>query len=150
MTTVLPSSTPSGPGRTARVLGYAGLIPFVGAAFCTWFFAERAQLWASAALLAYGAVIASFLGGIHWGRMLHGAPSPGVLVWGVVPSLVAWGTVFVPRAAGLAVLAALLVLCWLVDRRLYDDPAARAWLPMRMHLTMVAAASCVFAAWQIA
>src|SRR5436305_1221239 len=60
----------------AMLLGIAGLIPFVvcglGALAAPRPDAER-SLWA---LIAYGAVILAFLGGVHWGFGLDEAASP--------------------------------------------------------------------------
>ena len=49
----------------------------------------------SIALTAYAAVIASFLGGIHWGAAmlcdsLSLLDTKKALMWGVTPSLIAW------------------------------------------------------------
>lgn len=96
----------------AILLGILGLIPFIvcglGALVVD---PGRAQmmLWS---LVGYGAVILSFLGGVHWGFAL-GAPegdpvqTPQVerrrLVLGVVPSLIGW----------LALLSILVLPAWI-------------------------------------
>jgi hypothetical protein len=99
----------------AIALGLAGLLPFI---FCGIGALEpqaRASTWLLA-LLGYGAVILSFLGGIHWGFVLR--PEPGMtdrgiatrLALGVVPSLIGWvavvAAVVLPAEVGLAVLIA--------------------------------------------
>ena len=63
------------------------------------------------ALVAYGAVILAFLGGVHWGFALpepSGRGERARLVLGVVPSLVGWVAllllVCVDSAAGLGLL----------------------------------------------
>lgn len=80
----------------AMLLGIAGLIPFVacslGALTGQAPDNERFLL----ALIAYGAVILSFLGGVHWGFGLDASRSPPVEVQrarfglGVLPSLIGW------------------------------------------------------------
>jgi hypothetical protein len=85
----------------ALLLGLAGLIPFVA---CAWAALSGVDAARSArfvaALVAYGAVILSFLGGVHWGFVLA-TPAPEValrlaarenyrLVLGVSPALVGW------------------------------------------------------------
>jgi hypothetical protein len=50
-----------------RLLGYAGLIPFVAAAALALLGPTPWRGFASAALAAYGATILSFLGAVHWG-----------------------------------------------------------------------------------
>jgi Protein of unknown function (DUF3429) len=132
----------------AARLGYAGLIPFVAlAALAVWMPAFRLQLqWA---LAAYGAVIVSFLGALHWGWVMREeAPlNPSAsLIWGVTPSLLAWLALLLPTALSLYVLAASLWLCYAVDRRSYPPRQLTAWLPMRLRLTSLASLSCVVGA----
>ena len=137
------SAVAEGPSERARWLGYAGLLPFVAGAAAS-FLAPTAAL-APAVLATYAAVILSFLGGIHWGLgMLRGRPL--AFAWGVVPSLIAWPALWLPTPAGLLVLAAALVLCLAVDRQTYPGHGLAAWLPLRLQLTLVAAASCALAA----
>ncbi|WP_067564113.1 DUF3429 domain-containing protein [Halofilum ochraceum] len=92
--------------RTAGVLGYAGLIPFVLAALMLhgpW----PGTALAAQVFIAYGATILAFLGGIQWGLAL----SPGSgraterAVVGVLPSLVAWLALLVSAATATIVLA---------------------------------------------
>lgn len=135
------------PTPAAWALGLGGLIPFVaGAAALLWPGAVPVAVpgGAAAALAAYAAVIVSFLGGIHWGLAFvqPGGSATTRLVWGVVPSLIAWPALLLPPAWSLAVLAAALVLCFMVDRRAYPALGLAAWLPLRGLLTTVAAISC--------
>ena len=106
------------------------------------------QAWAGTALAAYGALIASFLGGIHWGLAMQGQQPVNLrLLWGVSPSLLAWIAVLLPLSAGLLLLAMLLLACYAVDRRLYASAGLSGWLGLRLQLTGVAAASCLAGAW---
>ncbi|NBT01688.1 MAG: DUF3429 family protein, partial [Betaproteobacteria bacterium] len=50
-----------------RILGYAGLMPFIGLAFMVQLADSPNDLIALESLVAYGAVIVSFLGALHWG-----------------------------------------------------------------------------------
>lgn len=122
--------------RTARVLGYAGLIPFVSAAL-----AIHAP-WPGAAasvqvFVAYGAAILAFLGGIQWGLAL----TPGIaraterVVIGVLPSLLAWLALLLPAPTAISVLAGGFAALLLWERR--RCPVARpAWYPgLRIRLT---------------
>ena len=85
--------------KLSHALGYAGLLPFFLLMLGVWF---ADPSWLSDFLrgqLAYGIVILSFLGGLHWGAaMLAEALSlidtKKALVWGVTPSLIAWGATF--------------------------------------------------------
>lgn len=134
------------PSPWARLLGYAGLIPFVGAAALSQASGSFAPV-ALAALVGYGATIVSFLGGIHWGlAFMKDADRGARFTWGVIPSLLAWVATLLPASAGLALLAGTLLLAWAVDRRVYPTLGLQAWLPMRLHLTAVAATACLAAA----
>ncbi len=138
----------SEPSQLARHLGYAGLVPFALLAALLWAVRADWQELAAAALVGYGAVIASFLGGVHWG--IAGQLPPGDakfhFVWGVVPSLLGWVAVALPATAGLLLAALSLIACYAVDRRSYPRVGWAAWLPMRLQLTAVAVLSCLLGA----
>jgi hypothetical protein len=86
----------------AHRLGQAGLVPFVVFALLLWVVTEEALPYVALTLVAYAALIVSFLGGIHWGLVwVRQAGVSGIppltdhsaklhLLWGVVPSLLAW------------------------------------------------------------
>lgn len=139
----------SSPSPTARALGYAGLLPFVAGAAALWGLSlPGLQLWAGTALVVYGALIASFLGGIHWGLAMQGVLPVGLrLGWGVLPSVVAWAAVLLPLDTGLLLLAGLLAICYAADRRLYASAGLSGWLGLRLQLSSVAVASCLVGAW---
>ena len=149
MTDPHPVAAPAAavPDPTALRLGYAGLLPFILGAALVWFVRPDARGHVLAALAAYGAVIVSFLGGIHWGLGFRSArPEPARFIWGIVPSLLAWLAVLMPADAGLVVLGVVLVVCYLVDRRVYPLHGLSAWLTLRFRLTVVAAFSCFIGA----
>ena len=129
-------------------LGYAGLVPFVLLAALLWIVQDDLRPWLAIALTSYAALIATFLGGIHWGLAAAG---PAYLrrfhtIWGITPSLVAWVALIMPAYAGLPLLGALLIACAAVDRSTYPAAGWAAWLPMRYRLTVVAAFSCLLGA----
>lgn len=78
--------------RVPFVLGWAGVLPFLACAILVW-----SPLMHEAALqgiLLYGAIILSFLGGVHWGLELRQSESQITLGSGyslsVIPALVAF------------------------------------------------------------
>ena len=96
--------------RTAWLIGLAGLLPFAGCALAFFAAPESWQGFAEGALIAYGAVILSFLGAVHWGLALRAtaeeaAMGPARLVLGVVPSLLAWVALLLPDVFALPLLA---------------------------------------------
>lgn len=149
---------PSGSHRpvppAAKWLGVMGLIPFVTLAVASLPWAGPTGEWASFALAAYGAVILSFLGGIHWGLAVAGfGPATrdeiawSRLVVGVSPSLLGWGALFLPRPFDLLLLASAFALLLAVDSRLSRTGHAPAWYPMlRLPLTIVVVATLGLAA----
>ena len=132
------------PSLFAQALGYGGLIPFVGLALAVGLWPTH-QAMAASALLGYSATIVSFLGAIHWGLAMRDASglSHSMLLWGVGPSLLAWLGLQLPLAHGLILMAVVLWICFAVDRVVYTRFSLRAWLPMRLLLTVVASLSCM-------
>ncbi len=137
--------------KQVKLLAYAGLLPFIGLSVLLWLVDPDLHPFVALALAGYGASIVSFLGGIHWGlgfrnaSRMHNAPLFN-FGWGVVPSLLAWIAITMPAYAGLPLLALILGLCYAVDRKTYPEVGLEEWLPMRLHLTVVAAISCLMGA----
>ena len=133
---------------TARLLGHAGLLPFVLGALLVWVgLAPDLHAFVTLALSAYAGLIVSFLGGIHWGLAFrHSAPPASLFIWGVVPSLVAWLAVIMPPYAGLVVHGTMLVVCYGVDRRVYPAQGIAHWLTLRFRLSAVASLACFLGA----
>jgi hypothetical protein len=141
----MTASPATGPSAYAQRMGYAGLLPFVLLAMATWVADPGHRAFTGVALAGYGAVIASFLGAIHWGLVMHetSKQSLALLAWGVTPSLLSWVALMLSPAAGLLVIAAVLCACFAVDRVVYPRFQVQGWLPMRLTLTCIASASCV-------
>jgi Protein of unknown function (DUF3429) len=137
------SSSPDLPlSLTTRALGGAGLLPFVVGAAALVFGPPAWHDSAARALLAYAALIVSFLGGIHWGSPTA-ASHDGARLWGVVPSLLAWPLLLIPsQRIALLGAAAALALCWAVDRARFPAMGLSALLPLRTLLSSVAIACC--------
>ena len=78
----------------AVLLGVGGLVPFIGCAMVALSVSEPAATFWLQALIAYGAVILSFLGGVHWGLALSDpdAREQNRLRFGlgVLASLIGW------------------------------------------------------------
>ncbi|TDP84692.1 uncharacterized protein DUF3429 [Aquabacterium commune] len=149
------------PSELALRLGYAGLIPFAAGAVFVWLLVGRIDdepfAFVVRALASYGALIVSFLGGMRWGLVMGsseaGALSPGYqrrALWtGIAFSLAAWLALLMPPHAGLVVMGALLIACYLLDRKHYLELGVSGWLTLRFRLTVVASLSCFLAAAQI-
>lgn len=96
------------------------------------------------ALVAYGAVILSFLGGIRWGVAMSTLTSEQLLLplsVSVLPSLAGWSALLLPPRAGLLLLAVGFVSVLIADLRLQSAPA---WfISLRVPLSAGAIASLV-------
>jgi glutaredoxin len=115
-------STINSPVSTTKnlvlALGYAGIIPFIF--FSLLAFLSESHTWAIRANLAYGAVILTFIGAIHWGRLLQMFSSDltrkdrVVLVVSVLPSLLAWVVLiefFTPASSLCILISGFMTMC---------------------------------------
>lgn len=136
---------------SALVLGVAGLIPFLGFAFLSLSGSDgglgNVGLSPRTILSTYGAVIASFLGGIRWGAAASGGAGGRDYVVAILPSLVAWAALALPAPWDLRVLG-LLVLAWgVVDLDLVRRCLVPTWLGrLRLGLSVVAGCALLIAA----
>lgn len=132
-------------------LGYAGLLPF--------FFlllvivlqppmpmtTEQAGSW----ILSYAAVIISFLGAVHWGvalGMQDRIPPPvrdRLLLYSVVPPLLAWQMVLLPLQPALFGMVLLVVLAYIADRLFLFRLLNSAYRILRLHLTLAVSISLI-------
>lgn len=148
-----PAGTPDrpgglpGPSAAARVLGVAGLLPFIAGAAAVWLLGPQDRL-PAVALLAYAALIASFLGGIHWGLAMRDSSADAAqLLWGVSPSLLGWLALVLPPRWGLLLAPATLIACYAVDRQLYLRFGLGSWLGLRAGLASLCCLLGVLALW---
>ena len=124
-------------------LGYLGLVPFLVLATGCWI--PGWQLLAGPGLVAYGAVILAFMGGLHWGMAsLPGNAEPRrSLVAGVLVAILAWvGLVLEPVMAALLLAASLWGL-WLAERWLPVSRHSGGYRRLRARLTALASLALV-------
>jgi len=135
----------------AKWLGFSGLIPFIGCTLAVALTSEPYKSFALSLLLGYGAVILSFLGGVHWGL----AVAPGaseekltkLLVLSVIPSLIAWAALFLQDRLALIVLALAIAMVLVLDRMSVREGRAPSWfMALRRYLSTGAIASLLLAA----
>ena len=129
--------------RTVAWLGYGGLLPFLALTPASLLDHHHGVVW-SDALYAYGAIILSFIGALHWGLAmslpeLTERQRSACFAWSVVPALIAWPAVLFspPLAAPLLVVG--FIAHYLQDRRLASQAKLPGWyLPLRLRLSSVA------------
>ena len=145
-----PQTDPAETRRLAAWLGYAGLVPFVSLAALALLSGAEIQLLARDALIAYGAVIVSFLGAWHWYACIDGDVRHAVvarMTFAVSPALLGWAAMMAPQSWGMAlVLTGLLMTC-IADGRWQG---AHEWYQtLRRRLTLVASASMTAAVFSL-
>ncbi len=127
----------------ALVLGAGGVLPFAALATAAllgldWRYGLPNDTF-RAALVGYGAVILSFLGGVRWGIGLRHGDAPGrtaFLVISVVPALAAWVALMLPRPHDLALLIASFLALAVIDVAMVRGGHAPAWYAtLRLALT---------------
>ena len=101
-----------------KLIGFGGLIPFVGCAALMYAGNTGASIIALFASAVYGAVILSFVGAVHWGLTMRGDRSPYWYVWSITPAIMGWSAiVLLDVKISLMALAVAFTLAWSVDRQ---------------------------------
>ncbi len=133
------------PNRTMKILGYAGLLPFIILLLVSIAGSGSVNDKAAESMLFYAAMILTFLGAVHWGCVLavagDNAADQKRLCWAVTPSLIAWVALMFTQQFTIVVLILSFVLCWWVDKRFYSQSKLAWYMTMRSHLTVVVVAS---------
>ena len=124
-----------------RLLGYAGLIPFIGLALGSLFNSVHAPLF----LLSYAALIFSFLGGILWGQSLIKSLPLHVTLVSVSCMLWAWVWLLMPAYNWLWLAALSFVALWLYEWIVLRSYLAADFVKLRGQLSLVAALSLIVA-----
>ena len=128
---------------SAAALGFSGLIPFLVPAIGLWLVGSNYQFELVTALVAYGAVILSFLGGVRWGvAITRNSQLPGwaALILSVIPSLIGWLALLLhfmlSQSLALILLAVGFIAQYLLDRRATVTGDLPAWFGrLRLYLS---------------
>jgi hypothetical protein len=126
----------------AEVLGYLGVVPFLGALLGVGLLPGYGQrAFAQQLALAYGAGILSFVGAVHWGLALgRWGWSTGVALGSILPSVVATAALLVGGQRGLALLVAGFGLFWIYEHRRLGDRLPPDYLRLRRNLSVAVCA----------
>lgn len=106
------------PAGLATWLGYLGLAPFIGALAGMYLAEAEARELATRGFIAWGAVILTFAGAVHWGCAVT-ATGPARGNWylaSVLPALLAWLALLAEPAASLLTLLVGFVTTHLYER----------------------------------
>lgn len=133
--------------KLAKMLGYAGLIPFV-------FFSVISMLDYSFIkdphyfLMTYAAIILSFMGAIHWGvaMSIDSDKANYQLGISVIPPLLGWFALLLPATYGYSILIISFSLLCLLDKEQNKRGVFPEWYyPMRVILTTIVVLSLIMA-----
>lgn len=132
----------------AKWLGYLGVIPFVAIAAGGMVYPQIVTDHAAFALAAYGSIILSFLGGIHWGLAISGPAPNGPLgrrlILSVVPALTGWVSLLLAASSALLMLAGAFLLMLIFDILTAGRGETPDWYPkLRWPLTLAAVVSLI-------
>lgn len=145
---MITAQTTSDWRRERAWLGYAGLIPFMAGVVLLAADLDAGSTALAADLLRYyAAVIASFLGAVHWGVVAdpQDPRREARLRWGVTPALLAWLLLMLPAAPAFLGFALLFALILGVDRYLLPILDDR-YRTLRLQLSSVVIAALLIAA----
>lgn len=134
--------------QLARLLGFAGLVPFIAFSAGAWTTLPIMQN-AHFVLMTYAAIILSFMGAVHWGLAMSGNGTTAKIQLGasVLPALLGWLALLIPMLYGYMLLAACFIVLLMADKLAGTRSLVPDWyLPMRYILTTVVVLCLVVAA----
>jgi hypothetical protein len=117
----------------AQFLTYGGLIPFLGSIAIPFIYPDFLGLNYDHIILTYGAVIASFIAGIHWGIYLFKETPINLFIHSNIAALLAWFAVLadIPGSPGILLICFFYLL--FIDKQLSNAGIIEDWY-MRMRL----------------
>lgn len=99
--------------QTARILGWAGVVPFAVMALVAWVGAPQ---WVVDLLIGYGVLILAFMCGTLWASSLSRPEEPEApLVASIILTLAAVPTLLLPLVSAALLLAVLFALHWIAE-----------------------------------
>ena len=132
--------------RTALGFGLAGLIPFVSGGIGVWVNALGEIRFAlPLIIIAYGCLIAAFLGGVRWGAAMQNNETdhlPRHFIISILPTLIALIAFMLPLPQAFTLLIVLYVAQSVLDLNAVQQDHLTDWYaPLRLLLTAIAALS---------
>jgi hypothetical protein len=124
--------------HAARLAGYLGLLPFLGALLLTVLGDPATIDFGSRLAIAWGAVILSFIAAVHWGLALAGRWPWTFSVIGVstAPAVLGAAAVLVGGERGIALLIVGFGIFWLIEHRRLAADLPADYLALRRVLSI--------------
>tara|TARA_Y100001947_G_C10290957_1_gene282796 strand:+ start:153 stop:581 length:429 start_codon:yes stop_codon:yes gene_type:complete len=120
--------------KTKIILGYLGFIPFATFTILPWILGDNWLRPSLIALVIYGAIIISFLGGIIW----QTSKKQSDLITGILFSLLGFTSIFfftINIFIPLIVLTICFPLCYLQEKRISESFTDEDYASLRLNLT---------------
>jgi len=128
---------------TAEAVGYAGMLPFIAALAGMGLLPDiNHRELAQHVAIAWGAVVLSFVGAVHWGLALAGRITWNVtrLVGSVLPAVVGAGAVLLNGQRALGLLVVGFGMFWLYEHRRVGSELPPDYLRLRRNLSVAVCA----------
>jgi hypothetical protein len=123
-----------------------GLIPFWSMALATMLWGHIGAIDLRLILLAYGAVIASFIAGIHWGLYLQQDAPVNLFIHSNIIAVAAWIAVVINHSSSYLVLVGCFGYLLWIDYRLYRAALLTPWfIKKRAQITALAVGALLVA-----
>ena len=138
--------------KLAKMLGYAGLIPFVFFSVISWLDFPLIQA-PHYYLMTYAAIILSFMGAVHWGvaMSVKNEKANYQLAISVVPPLLGWFALLLPMIYGYSILIISFSLLCLLDKEQNKRGVFPEWYyPLRVILTTIVVMCLIIASLALA
>ena len=136
------------PQPAALLWGWLGVLPFVALTATNSLAIGEVHFWAAQILTHYGAIILTFMGGVHWGIALTTQDRNRVYLYtvGIMPSLISVVAILLPAKYALLVLVAGFIALLLYDLCLVRKEVLPAWYGgLRLNLTLTVALCLIIA-----
>lgn len=136
----------------AKVLTYAGTLPFLGVVLASLSGLDLMGFDPKHVILSYGAVIISFICGIHWGLYLYREAPLNLFIHSNVVTLIAWFALLLglskwqpfSNIAPWLLIGCFIYLLW-VDRLLFRKDLHENWfMTLRTHATLIVSVALLF------
>ena len=134
----------------AYILGYLGTIPFLSLSVTLLLVDTQSSILIASALHLYGAIILSFLGGLHWGRIackqVNETSDKWFLIYSVTPPLIGWSSFLLSHLwqDASSMLIAGFLISYVIDIRFSKLSEWQSWMkPLRTSLTFIACFSLI-------
>ena len=142
----------SGQGKStiplpALIWGWGGVLPFAGICLALSFAEPSIAAFAQEVLVPYGAIILTFMGGVHWGlQMVRESSDRSLYTTGIAPSLFAVLAILFPVLPAIIVLGVGFIGLLIFDLWLMREGRVPRWYGrLRIQLTSAVLACLIVA-----